>query len=379
MISFHQITLDRITSNLRYITYLIPPSGHFVRNYFEQNPRFILAIRAMFSKHLAATLYFGSPFHHLAATLSAPFTRIVFLKLSRLSSSTAGNDRPTGYSEADNTCPISNFLLNECGLLQSEISTILKRRPFFLRTRSTYTAHQALRFLRDSGFTEDQVRKIVTRNPSILTLNVDRQLKPKIKFMKTLGFTAQDFGKAISLGPGLFNCNIEKTLSPNIRYLQNLLGSEAAFSKVFRWLPRVLITSNGPEVLEKRLKDLGSFGLLEDDIKETVRRNPLILTVSMDKVQKLMDFFIHTAGLPSEFLLSCPQLLTYSLECRIKPRHKVLKSISAMQPSKRLPCLATAVGLSERKFLERYVECSPHALNLLEIYRGKPVDPDIIQ
>jgi len=93
-----------------------------------------------------------------------------------------------------------------------------------------------------------------------------------------------------------------------------------------------------------------------------------------------MDFIIHTAGLPAKFLLKYPQLLyCFNLECRIKPRHKVLMSISAIQPSERLPSLTYVLSLSERKFLEKYVNCSPYATKLLEIYRGKPVGLDVIQ
>ena len=93
----------------------------------------------------------------------------------------------------------------------------------------------------------------------------------------------------------------------------------------------------------------------------------------MDKVQKSMDFFMHTAGLPAKFILSHPRLVAcYSLERRIKPHYKVLSVVSAMQPSERPPSLITAVGLNERKFLEKYVQSSPHATKLLEIYSGKP-------
>jgi hypothetical protein len=39
---------------------------------------------------------------------------------------------------------MSHFLLNECGLCQSELSTVLKRRPSCGRTRSTHTVQQAI-------------------------------------------------------------------------------------------------------------------------------------------------------------------------------------------------------------------------------------------
>ena len=192
--------------------------------------------------------------------------------------------------------------------------------------------------------------------------------------MKTLGFTAQDIENVIPNAPRVFNSSLEKTFFPNIQYLQNLFGSEANISNVFKWAPHLLAKSNGPDIFEKKLKHLVSFGLLEDEIKELVRRHPQILYVSMDKVQKSMNFFMRTARLPPKFLLSHPNLVSfYSLESRIKPRHKVLSAVSALQPFKRPPSLITALYLAEQKFLEKYVHCSHHATKLLEIYRGKSV------
>nr|ABK26627.1 unknown [Picea sitchensis] len=258
---------------------------------------------AMFPKYLASSL--GSQRHPLAAdaALCPPFPRIILLKLSRLSTKIdiADNDKPTGYPEAENTCPISEFLLNECGMCQSELSTILKRRPSLVATKSTHTAQQAVQFLRDSGFTEHQVRKTITSNPSILTFNADRRLKPKIEFMKTLGLTAQDFGNVLSYGFRLLTCSLEKTLRTNIQYLQNLFGSEANVSNVFKWAPHILLKSNGPESWENKLKHLTSFGLLEDEIMELVRRHPLILNTSMHKLQKNMTFSCILQGFLQSF------------------------------------------------------------------------------
>lgn len=127
------------------------------------------------------------------------------------------------------------------------------------------------------------------------------------------------------------------------------------------------------QLLEKKIKHLTSFGLLEDEIMEGFVRNPIILKSSMAKMQENMEFFMHTAGLPAKFVLSNPVIVAcFSLERRIKPRHKVLSAVIAMQPSKSPPSLTRALKLSERRFLEEYVHSNPHATELFEIYSGKP-------
>ena len=203
-------------------------------------------------------------------------------------------------------------------------------------------------------------------------------MKPKIEFMKALSLTVKEIRTALCWGPRLLNCNLEKTVRPNILYLQNLFGSEAIVFRVFKSAPQILVNSNMPECLEKKLKLLENFGLLENEIKELCMRNPVILNVHIDKMQKITDFLIHE-GLPAKFILTCPLVLAFSLESRIKPRHRVLTSISEMQHSRGFPNLNSALYLSDGKFLEKYVNCSPHATELLEIYRGKPVGLDIIQ
>jgi len=141
----------------------------------------------------------------------------------------------------------------------------------------------------------------------------------------------------------------------------------------------MVLVKNGPETLRRKLKHLASLGLLEHEIKELIRKYPSVLNTSLEKMQKNMEFFIHIAGFPPNTVVSYPSIFNYSLETRIKPRHRVLKFITALQPSKRFPCLLSLLQISEQNFLEKYVKCSPDATTLLEVYSGKPVDLDNIQ
>jgi len=139
-----------------------------------------------------------------------------------------------------------------------------------------------------------------------------------------------------------------------------------------------LVFRDGPEIWEKKLRYLANFGLRDDEIKELVGKCPAVLETSTDKMQKNMYLLIYTAKLPPNIVLNYPMLLCYSVEGRLKPRLKVLKSKSAMQPSERLPILAAAFHLGNLKFLDNYVKRSPDAAKLLEIYSGKSVHLDVM-
>lgn len=415
---------------------------------------------ANFFKHFPSSPA-SRPLHRLVtAKLSPPpfaHSSLIYLKLSLFSTSIAaanGSPKNNHHLQAEKThthsqqyTPIEKLLLNECGLSQSELSSVIRRTGTLLGRRSTQTAQQAVQVFRDSGFTRDQVRKIIIRSPTAICLRADRQLKPKLELMQTqFGLTGEHLGDVVCQSPRSLSCSLEKTLSPTAQYLQSLFASKARLTMAVKrapWLPqcnverqlkpkvdllqhygfegellvllllrspRILsrstdslklkidsvrdmgisqsskrfsvalnaLTNSGPEILKKKLNHLASFGLLEDEIKELLRKYPNLLNVSIDKMQKTRDFLIHTAGLPKNFMLTYPALFTYSLESRIKPRHAVLKFISAMQLHKPIPSLEYIVMLGEQKFLDKYVKDSPYAIRLSEIYSGKSVDLDII-
>jgi hypothetical protein len=67
---------------------------------------------------------------------------------------------------------------------------------------------------------------------------------------------------------------------------------------------------NGPKTYKKKLKHLVSLGLLEHEIKELLRKYPTVLNISIDKMQKTLDFFIHAAELPANTIVKYPTFFT---------------------------------------------------------------------
>lgn len=413
----------------------------------------------IFFKHFSSSVA-SPPLHRFVpANLSPPpFLHSTFLnvKLSVFSTSIAADadaDAPNNHHPplAENTHaqlqnPIPQFLLNECGLSQPQLSTVLRRSAFLLKTRSAETARQAVQVLRESGFTEDQVRAIIIKTPCFLAAKADRQLKPKIELFKTLGLTGKDL-VAICKVHRMLNSSLQNCLIPRVEYLQNLFVSKDILTMALKTTPSLLqielerrmkpnvdflkqsgiegelllfflsrcpkilsqstsslkvrmeyarnmgipqsskkfayallvLLNNSPENLKKKLELLASFGLLEHEIKELFRNYPAVLNTSIDKMQKSMDFLIHTAGLPANIIVKYPMIVNYSLETRIKPRHAVFKFLSALELYKPTHSLLSMIAMTEKMFLDKYMKDGPYATRLLEIYRGKSVDLDIIQ
>ncbi|GLJ13502.1 hypothetical protein SUGI_0213970 [Cryptomeria japonica] len=304
---------------------------------------------------------------------------------------------------------MTQFLLNECGLSEAQVSDLASRRAKMFRTKSTLRAQQAIEFFRDSGFTENQVRKILCSKPVVLSLKVDTQLKPKIEFLKELGFTDSNLGLILSIAPNLLCISLERNLSPRIPILVSLFGSKLNLCKALV-SPSIIFTnseealkskieyvrnlgvlegskafaytlmavdSSGPEEIENKLKHMATFGLLENEIVQIVKRAPITLAVSIEKMKNNMDFLKHIAGFQPNIVVMHPHLLNFSVKNRMQPRHKVIEFLRETEPSKLSTNLARVYELTDQVFARKFLVGSPEAAKLFENYKGKSDDTSI--
>ena len=200
-------------------------------------------------------------------------------------------------------------------------------------------------------------------------------MKPNVDLLKQLGIEGELLQFFLSRCPTILG---QRTSSLKLRmeYVRNMGISES--SKTYAYA-LVTLAYCPPATFKKKLELLASFGLLEHEIKELLRKYPVVLNISVDKMQKNMGFLINTAGLPTNIIVMYPVIVNHSLETRIKPRYAVFKFISATQLDKPFRSLTSMLTMSEKCFLNRYMKDSPFVTRLLEIYRGKFVDLDIIQ
>ena len=92
----------------------------------------------------------------------------------------------------------------------------------------------------------------------------------------------------------------------------------------------IVVHNNHPITLQTKLKHLACFFLLEYEIQEPIRNHSSLICYSIDKMQKNMEFLVHTVRLPTNIFVSNLTLLTLSLKTGIEPRYVVYKFISEM-------------------------------------------------
>jgi len=69
-------------------------------------------------------------------------------------------------------------------------------------------------------------------------------------------------------------------------------------------------------------------------------------------------------------IVKYPSLLGYSLETRIIPRYRVLKALMSKKISNRRMNFPYIVYLTEKRFLEEYIDSNAESSVLWEIYYG---------
>ncbi|KAK6228969.1 hypothetical protein SCA6_017920 [Theobroma cacao] len=85
------------------------------------------------------------------------------------------------------------------------------------------------------------------------------------------------------------------------------------------------------ETIQEKVTNLEKFGCSEDEVWSLLGRSPLILTLSVDKVQRNMTFVVGTMKLSPKVVLQYPFLLFCNLESVLKPRVLLAGKLKEME------------------------------------------------
>ncbi|ANM62290.1 Transcription termination factor MTEF1 [Arabidopsis thaliana] len=199
------------------------------------------------------------------------------------------------------SAPISSVvsvetLLSSTGLSRPAVGRILDMFPDLLTSDPESEILPVLRFLSNEiSISEQDIPKSISRCPRLLISSVDYQLRPALTFLKTLGFVGRD--TITSRNTVLLVSNVERTLIPKIEYLEEGLG------------------------------------FTREEVAKMVVRSPALLTYSVDNnLVPKVEFFIEEMRGDVKELKRFPQYFSFSLERKIKPRHRLLKEHGILMP-----------------------------------------------
>lgn len=155
--------------------------------------------------------------------------------------------------------------------------------PDILTTPLSTTLRPAVTFLlREANVAGENLPGVLRRRPRILTKRVEQNLRPTLYFLQgTIGI--EDVSKCATL----LSCNVETKFVPRLDYFQRI-------------------------------------GFSRREAKVMFRRFPSLFCYSIEEnLEPKFDYFVVEMGRELKELIVFPQYFSFSLENRIKPRHKM--------------------------------------------------------
>ncbi|GKV29398.1 hypothetical protein SLEP1_g38330 [Rubroshorea leprosula] len=260
-------------------------------------------------------------------------------------------------------------LLKSLGLTASDLVKVVNCRPRFLSLCIKNCFEERLEYFLELFGTRELLCKAIVRNPSLLTYDFHNRVKPIIALYDEMGLTRNDLITMLLSRPTLIprtSFNREK-----MEYICKTGISKG--TKMYKYVV-CLIGISRLETIQEKVANLEKFGISEDEIWKLFGRSPLVLTLSVDKVQRNMTFIVGTLKLPSTVILGYPHLLFCNLELLLRPRALLASKIKEMDLSPQIlgPLLFRALRMSEKRFLKAFVTCHEEDLakELMEFYQN---------
>ncbi|XP_031249453.1 transcription termination factor MTERF9, chloroplastic [Pistacia vera] len=261
-------------------------------------------------------------------------------------------------------------LLSGLGIKSSDLFKIINCRPRFLSCRLNHCFDERLDYFTKFFGSKTVFCKAIVRNPSLLTYDFHNSIKPAIALYEQMGLSTKDLIPMLVSRPTLIprsSLNDQK-----IDYINRSGVSKT--SKMYKYVV-TLIAISRTETIQEKISNFQKFGFLEDEILRLFGRSPLVITLSIDKVQRNMTFVVGTLKFPASVVLQHPFLLYVNLEAVLKPRLVLAGKIQDMGLSPEMKGQATilrSLRMKEKRFLKVYVNCHPQevAYELMEVFRN---------
>ncbi|KAL5543678.1 hypothetical protein UlMin_007462 [Ulmus minor] len=247
-------------------------------------------------------------------------------------------------------------LLSGLGVSSSDLVKIINCRPRFLSCCINRCFDERLEFLTKLFGSREVLVKAIVRNPSLLTYDFHNKIKPIIAQYEELGLSKEDLTAMLILRPTIIprtSFNDEK-----MEYIEKTGCSQN--SKMYKYVV-TLIGVSRLETIRLKVANFEKFGFTDEEVLGLIGRSPLVLTLSVDKVQRNMTFILSKMKLPAKVVLENPNLLYSNLEAALKPRVLIAEKLKEMGLPLQIqgPDLLRALRMTEKRFVKAFLSCHP--------------------
>ncbi|KAI3720242.1 hypothetical protein L6452_21155 [Arctium lappa] len=258
-------------------------------------------------------------------------------------------------------------ILHDLGFSSSDLVKIISCRPRFLRSKINRYLDERLQYLENLFGSKQMLQKAILRNPSILTYDLKTMIIPTVELYKSMGISNEDLTLMVLSRPTILprtSLNDEK-----LEYIRRT--GTPKDSKMYKYVVTLMAISR-LETIREKIANLEKFGFMEDEVFRLIGSSPLVLTLSVDKVQRNMTYVVGCMKQPAKVVLSHPFLIFNNLEKVMKPRMIVAAKIDDMGLFPRIEGskVFTALRMTERRFVKAFINCHPleTAKELMDCY-----------
>nr|CAB3467338.1 unnamed protein product [Digitaria exilis] len=284
---------------------------------------------------------------------------------------------------------LEDYLVAACGLAPAQARKTAKRafdesskdskKAFEDLPSSRSRLHSAsnpdavLALLSGVGLSRADIAAVVTVDPLLLRSspkNIDPRLlalrdrhglsAPQIVRFLLVGsrvLRSCDIGRTLEFFTPPFSAHLNKSSWPLKDVVLHAEELGVPRSSLMFSQDMLVAASNTKETVAARLEFLKStLGVCESKVSTAVSKMPTILGISeeclLNKIQ-----FLKEVGLEPQFIVDRPNLLEFSLENRVVPRHRVMKALQAKGLLNSNISFYAFLKHGEQTFKLRYIDC----------------------
>ncbi|CAA0828649.1 Mitochondrial transcription termination factor family protein [Striga hermonthica] len=236
------------------------------------------------------------------------------------------------YSKPPNT-KITLTATADCGLnfrrkllylqsLKINPTKAIHRNPN-LRSAPLSTFHSVAQCLSSMGLETSAVGRVLDMHPELLTADPYSDIYPILDFLlNTVGIPFPDIRKSLIRCPRLLVSDPEARLKPAFEFLTGL-GFSGPNRLTFQ--TALLLVSSVDFTLIPKIDFLLGLGFEYEEMRNMVLRFPCLLTFSVENnYRPKVEYFLKEMNGDLGEIKVFPQYFSFSLERKIKPRHRLL-------------------------------------------------------
>ncbi|XP_077218911.1 mitochondrial transcription termination factor family protein [Tasmannia lanceolata] len=214
--------------------------------------------------------------------------------------------------------------LKEFGLNNEDVGRLLAFKPQLMGCSIEERWKPLVKYLYYLGVRRDGMRRILTVKPMIFCVDLETTIAPKVRFLQDIGIREEAIGGVLVKFPPLLTYSLYKKIRPVVIFLMTKAGvTQRDIGKVIALEPE-LVGCSIVNKLEVSVKYFLSLGIPLKSLGEMVADFPTLLRYNLDVLRPKYRYLRRTMVRPLQDLVEFPRFFSYSLECRIIPRHKVL-------------------------------------------------------